>query len=123
MVSGSGDSISSLVRWYCGFSIGAIVMLLGVVAISLYLLLILSFFFFVTVNCGCLFVSWIYHIQFRRVKDRYVYIHTYIHTYSKSLINDVVIGASLPVDVDPSQRELYLENETFKKLFGMDKVR
>ena len=51
------------------------------------------------------------------------YIHTYILTYSKSLINDVVIGASLPVDVDPSQRELYLENETFKKLFGMDKVR
>ena len=48
---------------------------------------------------------------------------TYIHAYSKSFINDVVIGASLPVDVDPSQRELYLENESFKKLFGMDKVR
>ena len=35
----------------------------------------------------------------------------------------VVIGASLPPGVDPSQRELYLENESFKKLFGMDKVR
>ena len=41
-----------------------------------------------------------------------------------AFINDVaVVGAPLPVDVDPSQRELYLENESFKQLFGMDKVR
>ena len=47
-----------------------------------------------------------------------------MHTFMHALINDVaVVGAPLPVDVDPSQRELYLENESFKQLFGMDKVR
>mmetsp|Transcript_26264 Transcript_26264/g.36164 ORF Transcript_26264/g.36164 Transcript_26264/m.36164 type:complete len:410 (+) Transcript_26264:40-1269(+) len=35
--------------------------------------------------------------------------------------DELKTGASLPVDVDPSQRELYLDNETFTRIFGMDK--